>query len=91
MSDYEKILKATAFKNADRFAGNEPLAGGKPNFSNNSLTLHTAIPAGTYSLGIWQYSDSGNLSVSLTTKPAQAASQDAAPAQDLGDLADDFS
>ena len=82
---YENILKANVFKNAERFADGQPLAGGKPNFSNNKITLHTAIAPGEYSLGVWQYADTGNLSLSLTTK----AEQSAQPA--MGDSDDDFS
>ena len=57
-------LKVNLFKNTERFAGSgEPLAGGKPQFSNGKVTLHTDLPAGTYSIGAWQYSDTGNISL----------------------------
>ena len=77
MSDYEKILKATVFKNAERFENGTPLAGGLPNFSNKTVRIERDIPAGEYGIGIWQYTDSGNLYFSLTkpTSPVTGQSQ----------------
>ena len=92
MPEYIDILKINVFKNTERFAaGGTPLSGGKPNFSNNKITLHAAIPAGEYSLGVWQYADTGNLSLSLTTKPAdENAAAQPAPAQPNNEVLDDF-
>ena len=91
MSDYQEILRANIFRNAERFQDNTPLSHGKPQFSNNKITLHAPIPAGEYSLGIWQYADTMNLQLKLTTKPAEQPQQPEAqaPIQPDGDL-DDF-
>jgi len=93
MSDYEEILRANIFRIAVRFQDNTPVSGGdkEPQFSNKKITLHAPIPAGEYSLGIWQYADTMNLSLKLTAKPAQQPQQPEAqaPIQPDGDL-DDF-
>ena len=86
MSDYQEIFKSNVFKNQDRFADGTPMSGGKPQFSNNKITLHSDIPAGEYSLGIWQYADTGNLSLKITTRPATPGNNQ--PAQDNGDIDD---
>ena len=85
MSDYEKLLNATVFKNAARFDNGTPMTGGKPNYSNNKLRIERDLPAGEYSLAIWQYADSGNLSISLT-KPTSPVT-----GQTQGGIDDDFS
>jgi len=87
MSDFEKLLNATVFKNEERFDNGTPMTGGKPNFSNNKLRIERDLPAGEYSLGIWQYADSGNLSISLTTKPTASP----VTGQSQGSIDDDFS
>ena len=91
MPEYIDILKINVFKNTDRFAdGGTPLSGGKPNYSNK-VTLHTSIPAGEYSLGVWQYADTGNLSLKLTAKSAdENAAAQPAPAQPNNEVLDDF-
>ena len=89
MSDYQDVFKSNVFKNQDRFADGTPMTGGKPQFSNNKITLHSDIPAGTYSLGIWQYADTGNLSLKITTRPADTQAPADQPTESIGDL-DDF-
>lgn len=83
---YQTILKANAFKNEDRWDGTTPMQKGKPNWGNSKVTLHAPIPAGTYSVSMWAYADSGNLSFELS-KDTQA--QEAAP-QPYGAPDDDF-
>ncbi len=77
-----EVMKATIFKNLDRFNGVEPIMRGKPNFSNGKITLHTAIPAGEYSISCWQYLDTGNLSLTMSRREQeQQQAQPAAAAQ----------
>ena len=83
---YQTIMKANVFKNQDRWDGSTPMERGKPNWSNTAVTLHAAIPAGTYSLSMWSYADSGNVSLEFS-KDTQA--QEAAP-QPQGATDDDF-
>tara|TARA_R100000808_G_scaffold24138_1_gene54860 strand:+ start:5958 stop:6236 length:279 start_codon:yes stop_codon:yes gene_type:complete len=90
MSDYETIFKANVFKNQERFSGGEPMSGGKPNYSNNKITLHAPIPAGEYSLGIWQYADTGNLSVKLDSKPPMQHQQQPQAQNESDEVLDDF-
>ena len=71
MSDFKKVLNTTAFRNEERWLDGKPLTGGKPNFSNSTVKITEDIKAGNYSIAIWQYEDSGNLSFSLTVKDGQ--------------------
>jgi hypothetical protein len=63
---FEKVMKATGFRNTDRWNGTAPMEKGKPNWSNSKVTIHTAIPAGVYGISLWQYADSGNVSFELS-------------------------
>jgi hypothetical protein len=89
---YLKVLRGTCFRNAERWEGSVPIEQGQPNWSNSKVTIHTAIPAGTYGLSIWQYVDSGNVSFDLTrdTQPPAPDKQpeDSVPKQ--GSIDDDF-
>ena len=83
---FQTIAKATGFKNEDRWQGTTPMQKGKPNWSNSKVTLHTAIPAGTYGVSIWQYADTGNISFEISSDTQAPAP---APAQHLGGDVDD--
>tara|TARA_R100000781_G_scaffold26276_1_gene19378 strand:+ start:1133 stop:1396 length:264 start_codon:yes stop_codon:yes gene_type:complete len=65
---FQDVLNFNCFKNAERWNGQTPLAGGKPPWGNSKLTIQQAVTLepGTYSVGVWQYQDSGSLSVKLT-------------------------
>jgi hypothetical protein len=63
---FEKVLGATGHRNVERWNGTVPLEGGRPNWSNSKVVLHTAIPAGVYGISMWQYADSGNVSFELS-------------------------
>ena len=93
MPKYNEVLKFTAHKNADRFSGDVPLEKGKPNYGNGSITLHSALPPGEYSISVWQYSDSMNLGCSLSTvdRSDDDAQQPAPADPPARNLADDFS
>ncbi len=93
MPNYNEVLKFTAHKNAERFSGDVPLEKGKPNFGNSSVTLHSALPAGEYSVSVWQYGDSMNLGFSLSSidRSDDNAQQPAPAAPPARNLADDFS
>ncbi len=60
MPDYNfvDIFRCNIFKNQN-------VSGKQPQFSNKEVKLEVPIPAGTYKIGVWQYEDSGNLSLSL--------------------------
>ena len=76
MSVFNVLLKMNVFKNDERFNNGVPLAKGKPNYSNNKLVINADIPAGEYSLAVWQYEDTGNLSLSLSARPVDEDEQD---------------
>ncbi len=67
MPKYNEVLKFTAHRNQDRFDGSAPIEKGKPNFGNGSIVLHSDLPAGEYSVSVWQYADSMNLGVNLSS------------------------
>lgn len=91
MPKYNEVLKFTAHRNTDRFSGDTPLEKGKPNFGNGTITLHSALPAGEYSISVWQYADSMNLGCSLSSVDRNDDNQQPAPAAPQSrDLADDF-
>ena len=77
-------MKANVFKNQDRWDGTTPMQKGKPNCSNGKVTLHAPIPAGTYSVSMWMYPDSGNVSfeVSQDTQAQETAPQPQGAADD---------
>ena len=81
-----EVMKTTIFKNIDRFDGAEPIMRGKPNYSNGKITLHTAIPAGEYSISCWQYLDTGNISLTMSRREQDLpAPQPQAPPQSQAD------
>ena len=85
---FEKVMKATGFRNTDRWNGAAPMEKGKPNWSNSKVTIHTAIPAGIYGISLWQYADSGNVSFELSrdTQPPALNQQ----VQPQGSIDEDF-
>ena len=56
---YDKVMNCNIFKNQNP-------TGTQPHFGNSKVTIDVSIEPGTYSVGVWQYEDSGNLSFSLT-------------------------
>jgi len=86
---YSKIAKFKAFENQ-----NEP-GSNKPAFGNSTIRLETAIPPGTYSVGVWQYPDEGrgrSMSIELTQRVddgGQAPAPAAIPATNTGGDFDD--
>ena len=89
-----EVMKSTLFKNTDRFEGSMPLEKGKPNFSNGTIPLHAPIPAGEYSLSGWQYSDTGNIGLSMSRKeqdqPQPQKPDDADAPIETGSMSDDY-
>ena len=85
---FEKVMKATGFRNEERWQDTTPMEKGKPNWSNSKVTIHTAIPAGVYGISLWQYADSGNVSFVLSRDNQPAQQQPQQPQQ--GSIDDDF-
>ena len=77
MNEYEHVKKLVLFKNNDVPAGSN-----KPQWSNGNVVLEVDLAKGRYSLGAWQYTDTGNISVDI-----QRVTQKA----DEGGFNDDFS
>ena len=65
--NYKEVLKFTCHKNVENWNGDIPIQGGHPNFGQYSVVLHSSLPAGEYTGSVWQYEDSGNLSVTLSS------------------------
>jgi hypothetical protein len=66
----------------------------RPNFSNSKCRIEKDIPAGEYSMGVWQNED-GNLSVSLEQRTDDVGGGDgfvqpAQPGPHKGGISDDF-
>jgi hypothetical protein len=61
MKRYEKVTEKsiTLFKN-DLEPGSK-----KPKFSNGNVTIAADLSAGRYSIGVWEWADSGNLSIDI--------------------------
>ena len=56
---YENIVKWNIFKNKD-------VSNNQPPWSNNKVQLDAALEPGTYSVGVYQWDDTGNLSFRLS-------------------------
>ena len=67
MARYNEVLKFTAHKNHENWDGDIPKQKTKPNYGNGSIVLHSDLPAGEYSVSVWQYADSMNLGVNLSS------------------------
>ena len=61
MKRYEKVTEKaiTLFRN-DIEPGSK-----KPKFSNGNVTIATDLSPGRYSIGVWEWQDSGNLSIDI--------------------------
>ena len=87
---FEKVMKATCHRNDERWNGTVPLGGGKPNWSNTKVVLHTAIPAGVYGISLWQYVDSGKVGFELSRDTQPPQQQPQPQPQQQGSIDDDF-
>lgn len=74
-----EVMKATLFRNRDRFNGDQPMERGKPNFGNGKITLHTAIPPGEYTISGWQYSDTMNIGITMSRREEALDQRQPAP------------
>jgi hypothetical protein len=61
MKRYEKVTEKaiTLFRN-DIEPGSK-----KPKFSNGNVTIAADLSPGRYSIGVWEWQDSGNLSIDI--------------------------
>ena len=62
MARYERVTEKaiTAFLNKDKEPGSK-----KPNWSNGTVNISKNVTPGRYSVGVWEWPDSGNLSVDI--------------------------
>ncbi len=51
--------KITLHKNTN------PPGSKKPHWSNGTVTIAAEMAAGRYTIGVWQYEDSGNLAIDI--------------------------
>ena len=61
MKDYRKVTE----KAVTLFRNNEPEGSRKPKWSNGTVNISTDLPAGRYSIGVWEWADSGNLTIDI--------------------------
>ena len=57
---YTEVARFNLFKEKDKEVGSK-----RPDYGNGKVVLDVDLPAGRYSVGGWQYADSGNIGLKI--------------------------
>lgn len=60
VNKYTEVARFNLFKEKEKIEGSK-----KPDYGNGKVLLNVDLPAGRYSVGGWQYEDSGNIGLKI--------------------------